>query len=127
MTPKVAACARETAAVECSSDTGCVLAFLNKMMMNKQVKQCVSILSLISGARKGKREATHTARTPRLHPISNCVPTSPAQSTSLNPMWNDCAPYGSTRDSSFLELCGEAPRLSVRIRLDLLGSQTAAC
>lgn len=103
-----------------------VLAFLNKMMMNKQVKQSVSVVSLISGARKGKQEAAHTAPTPRLHLISNCVPTSPAQSTSLNPMRHDCAPYGSTRDSSFLELCGEAPRPSVRTRLDLLGSQIAA-
>lgn len=104
-----------------------VLVFLNKMMMNKQVKQSVSILWLISGARKGKREATHTTRAPRLHLISNCVPTIPAQSTSLTPMQHDCVPYGPTSDSSFLELCGEDPCLSVRIRLDLLGSQIAAC
>lgn len=92
---------------------GGVLVFLNMMMMNKQVKQSVSILSLISGARKGKREATHATRAPRLHLISNCVPPSPAQSTSLNPMQHNWVPYGSTRDSSFLELCGEDPRLSV--------------
>lgn len=92
------------------------------MMVNKQVKQSVSILSLISGARKGKQEATHTTTSD----LQLC-PNKPRPVHLAQPNAARLCSLWFNRDSSFLELCGEDPRLSVRIRLDLLGCQIAAC